>query len=148
MSIKNIWINTKDGSTNALRRYFVFHEIPLIQIKKKSLLKVNSITVDGAAHNEATGHNWTVKAHALAYNLACYYNTDKEAMPTIACFNFDAKQTIQNGFFSLELEPQDLVSLEIEVFKEDGGGLLKNHVIINLYINLTIQEIEEDKMST
>jgi hypothetical protein len=140
--IKNIWLNTVDSTTDATRRSFIFHGMPLIQIKKKSILKVNSLTLSGAGHSEATGHNWTVKLHNVAYNHASYYNSDKNATPTIICFNFDTKQSVQNGLFALEIEPQDMINFEIEVFNEAGTGLLKNNNIINLHINLIIEEIE------
>lgn len=140
--IKNIWLNTLDATTDSVRRSFIFHGMPLIQIKKKSILKVNSITLSGAGHTEATGHNWTVKLHNVAYNHASYYNSDKNATPTIICFNFDTKHTVQNGLFALELEPQDMINFEIEVFNEAGTGLVKTNNPINLHINIIIEEIE------
>jgi len=47
---KNIWLNTKDctianGGTDATRRIFKFQRLPLIQVRNKSYLKVNSITL-------------------------------------------------------------------------------------------------------
>lgn len=141
--IKNIWLNTGDAITTAgVRRNFIFHDIPLIQIKKKSILKVNSVTLSGAGHTEATGHNWTVKLHNVAYNHASYYNSDKNATPTILCFNFDTKNSVQNGLFALELEPQDLINLEIECFNEAGSGLIKTNNIINIHLNILIEEYD------
>ena len=139
--IKNIWLNTGDATTDATRKYFTFHGLPLIQIKKKSILKVNSVTLSGAGHQNASGHNWTVKLHNVAYNHASYYNSDKNATPTILCFNFDTKSTVQNGLFALELEPQDLINLEIECFNEEGTGLIKTNPI-NIHLNIIIEEYD------
>ena len=142
--IKNIWLNTGDASVDSasVRKYFTFHGLPLIQIKKKSILKVNSVTLSGAGHQNASGHNWTVKLHNVAYNHASYYNSDKNATPTILCFNFDTKHTVQNGLFALELEPQDLINLEIECFNEAGSGLIKSNNPINIHLNIIIEEYD------
>jgi hypothetical protein len=142
--IKNIWLNTGDANvdSSAVRKIFGFYQLPLIQIKKKSILKVNSVTLSGAGHSDATGHNWTIKLHNVMYNSASYYNSDKNANPTILCFNFDTKNTIQNGLFALELEPQDIINLELECFNEAGSGLIKNSNPFNIHLNILIEEIE------
>lgn len=143
---KNLWLNTVDctianGGTNALRRIFKFQNLPLIQIKEKSYLKVNSITVSGA-HNEMVGHNWIIKLHDVKYNQYNYYNSDRIQTPTIACFNYDSKNTVQNGLFSLEINPQDIVNLTLEIYNEEGVGLVKT-TDVNLYINVIFEEFEE-----
>jgi hypothetical protein len=145
---KNIWLNTIDctvanGETDDIRRVFKFQKLPLIQIRNKSYLKVNSITLSGAGHQNATGHNWTVKLHDVKYSQDSYYNSDNIGVPTIAMFNFDTKYTIQNGLYSLELEEQDIVNLRIEVYNEAGAGLVKSLAPIELNINLIIEEYED-----
>lgn len=142
--IKNIWLNTTDANVDnsAVRKIFGFYQLPLIQIKKKSILKVNSVTLSGAGHADATGHNWTIKLHNVMYNSASYYNSDKNANPTILCFNFDTKNSVQNGLFALELEPQDIINLELECFNEAGSGLIKNSNPFNIHLNILIEEIE------
>ena len=145
---KNLWLNTKDttianGGTDSTRKIFRFNELPLIQIKKKSYLKVNSLTLSGAGHQNATNHNWTVKLHGVNYNQSSYYNSDKSANPTIVQFNFDTKYTIQNGLYALELEPQDIINFELEVFNEAGEGLVKSSQPIDIYLNLLIEEFED-----
>jgi hypothetical protein len=145
---KYIWLNTNNstianGGTDEVRRFFRFNNLPLIQIKKKSVLRVNSLTLSGAGHQEATGHNWEVKICNINYNQASYYNSDNFAEPTIAQFNFDSKNTIQNGFFKLELEPQDIQNIIIEVYNEAGEGLFKNLKIIDIHLGLIIEEIED-----
>ena len=146
---KNIWLNTTDctianGGTNSTRRFFKFNDLPLIQIKKKSYLKVNSLTLSGAGHQNATNHNWTVKLHGVNYNSSSYYNSDKLADPTIICFNFDTKNSVQNGLYSLELEPQDIINLSLEVYNEANEGLVKATQEINMHLNLLIEEFEDE----
>lgn len=145
---KSIWLNTTDstianGGTDGERRFFKFNQLPLIQIKNKTYLKVNSITLSGAGHTQATGHNWVVKIHNLNYNQSSYYNSDRMAEPTIAMFNFDAKQTIQNGLFCLELEPQEIIGMTLEVYNEIGEGLVKTAQPINIHLNILLEEAEE-----
>lgn len=140
---KNLWLNTTDATTDGLRRVFTFNHLPLIQIRQKTYLKVNSITLSGAGHAEATGHNWTVKLHNVGYNANTYFNSDKNAEPTIVCFNFDTKHTIQNGLLSLELVPQDINNLAIEVFNEAGTGLIKSSQPVQLHINILLEEYDE-----
>ena len=145
---KNIWLNTIDctitnGGTDATRRVFKFQRMPLIQVKNKSYLKVNSITLSGAGHQNATGHNWTIKVLGLKFNQDSYYNSDNNANPTIAMFNFDTKYTIQNGLLALELEKQDIVNFSLEVFNEAGEGLVKTTQPIEAHINIIIEEFDD-----
>jgi len=145
---KSIWLNTTDttianGGTNAVRRFFTFNNMPLIQIKKKSYLKVNALTLSGAGHQNASNHNWTIKLHNINYNQSSYYNSDGLAEPTILQFNFDMKSTIQNSLYALELEPQDIVNMTIEVYNEAGEGLVKSAQPINIHLNLLIEEYED-----
>jgi hypothetical protein len=141
-NIKNIWLNTPNGNTDSLRRVFTFFDMPLVQVKRPSVLKINSVTLSGAGHQDAKNHNWVVKLHNVNYNQSCYYNSDKNAIPTIVCFNFDEKNSIQNGLYALEIEPQDIQHWEIEVFREDGIGLLKGSNPIDLHMNIILEEIE------
>lgn len=145
---KNIWLNTTDCTiantgTDASRRLFRFFTLPLIQIRKKSYLKVNSITLSSADHNLASGHNWTVKLRNVKYNGNDYFNSDKIAIPTIACFNYDTRHSVQNGLYTLQLEEQDINNLELEIYNEAGTGLIKSNTDINLHINLVIEEYED-----
>ena len=144
---KNIWLNTTNctitnNGTDAVRRFFRFNNLPLIQIKKRSFLRVSSISFSGTGHLDAGGHNWEVKLHNINFNQTSYYNSDNFAEPTIAQFNIDTKHLIQTGFFKLELEPQDIHTITLEVFNETGEGLLKSQPI-NIHLGLIIEEIED-----
>jgi hypothetical protein len=145
-NIKNIWLNTTDVSGTAIstdRRFFSFFDLPLIQIKKLSYLRVNSVTLSGNGSTQAIDHNWTIKLHNLSYNGGAYFNSDKIAEPTVICFNYDTKNSVQNGLFSLELVPQDINSITLEIFNELGEGAVQNALPFNIHLNILIEEIED-----
>ncbi len=146
-NIKNIWLNTIDVPITAVsqnRRFFTFYDLPLIQVKKKSYLRVNSVTLSGNGAVGATDHNWTIKLHNLCYNSGAYFNSDKIAEPTIICFNYDTKNSVQNGLFSLELVPQDLNTFTLEIYNEIGEGAVQGALPFDVYLNVLIEEIEDE----
>lgn len=148
-NIKNIWLNTVDctianGGTNATRRFFTFYDLPLIQIKKNSYLRVNSVTISGIGGPQAVDKNWTIKLHNVAFNNQQYYNSDKTAEPTIINFNYDTKNSVQNGLFSLEVLPQDINQIAIEIYDNTGLGATTAGGPFDVYLNLIIEEIEYD----
>ena len=77
------------------------------------------------------------------YNGNDYFNSDTIAIPTIACFNYDTRHSVQNGLYTLQLEEQDINNLELEIYNEAGTGLIKSNTDINLHINLVIEEYED-----
>ena len=147
---KSIWLNTIDAvTTDGVREQFIFNNLPLIQVRGISaILKVNTITVGGDGEADAAGHNWNVKLDNIKYNRANYFNSDKNQIPTIACFNYDTKNSVNNSDFSLQLENQDINQLILYVKSDKRGneeshGLYKNSKDIELHINLVIEEIHE-----
>ena len=147
-NIKNIWLNTIDctianGGTNAARRFFTFYDLPLIQIKKGSYLRVNSVTVSGVGSPFVVDKNWTIKLHNVSFNNTQYYNSDKTAEPTIINFNYDTKNSVQNGLFSLEILPQDINQIAIEIYDNTGSGCTTTGGPFDVYLNLIIEEIED-----
>lgn len=146
-NIKNIWLNTIDctianGGTNATRRFFTFYDLPLIQIKKNSYLRVNSVTLSGVGAPQAVDKNWTIKLHNVSFNNQAYYNSDKTAEPSIISFNYDSKNSVQNGIFSLEILPQDINQITIEVFDNTGAGCITSTGNFDIYLNLIIEEYD------
>jgi len=147
-NIKNIWLNTIDstianGGTNSARRFFTFYDLPLIQIKKNSYLRVNSVTLSGVGSPQAIDKNWTIKLHNVLFNNNQYYNSDKTAEPTIINFNYDTKNSVQNGLFSLEILPQDINQLSIEIYDNANNGATTTGGAFDVYLNLIIEEIED-----
>ena len=138
---KTIWLNTNTGSVVSTdRKYFTFNDLPLIQIRGKSILKINSITLSGAGVGDASNHNWDIKLHNVKYNTTSYFNSDNNSAPTIACMNYDTNNSIQNGTFALELVEQDIKQIVLQIESDDNHGLLKNMQPIEMHICLSIEE--------
>ena len=143
VSYKTIWLNTSDAIADADRKRFVFNDLSLIQIRNKSYLKVNSITLSGAGLSSATNHNWEVKLANVKINQPSYFNSDNNFIPTIAMLNYDSNNSVQNGHLTLELESQDVVQLALHIEDEDGVGAIKNSQAIDFHISLCIEQYME-----
>jgi len=144
---QNIWLNTKDGLVDSDRKFFTFNDLPLIQIRNHSVLKVNSITLGGDGVGSATGHNWTIKlGNTIKHNTTSYFNSDNDSMPTIAMINYDQNNSIQTGSFALELEQQDIKQVVLKITTHSGSsehGAVKNSQNIDFFICIVIEEYEE-----
>lgn len=140
---KTIWLNTEDAVVSAERKQFTFNELPLIQIRGKSILKINSITLSGAGLASANNQNWTIKLKNVKFNQPSYYNSDKDTTPTIATLNYDTNNAIQNGLLSLELSNQDINNLTLVITSSDGHGAIEGASNINFHIGLCIEEYND-----
>ncbi len=140
---QNIWLNTTDSLVDSERKIFTFNDMPLIQVRNHSVLKINSVTLSGTGVSSASAHNWTIKLNNVKYNTTSYFSSDNNSDPTIAMINYDTNNSIQTGSFALELEPSDIKQLVIKVKADDGHGLLKNSQNIDMHIGLTICEYDE-----
>lgn len=145
-NVKNIWLSSADCPASAItgtRRLFTFYDLPLIQIRKNSYLRVNSVTLSGVGSPQAIDQNWIMKLHNVGFNNQAYFNSDKTAEPTIINFNYDIKNSVQNGLFSLELLPQDINQLSIEIYSNVNAGASTSGGNFDFYINLIVEEIED-----
>lgn len=145
-AFKNVFLNTKDGVTDASRKLFTFNDLPIVQVKKKSVLRINSVTphnVTSAVAGTIEHHSYYIKLHGLAFNHSTYMSSDKGSEPIIAVFNYNARNTIQIGHYKLELEPQDIINIQMECFNELNEGLVKSAVNFDLCVSFTIEELEE-----
>ena len=140
---QNIWLNTTDALVNNNRTNFTFNDLPLIQIRKHSVLKINSVTLSGTGVASASAHNWTIKLNNVKYNTTSYFSSDNDSDPIIAMLNYDTNNSIQTGSLALELEVQDIKQLVIKVVSDDGHGLFKNSQNIDMHIGLTVCEYED-----
>ena len=140
---QTIWLNTEDAVADADRKYFTFNHLSLIQIRNRSLLKINSVTLSGAGVGSAPGHNWTIKLGNVKFNNTSYYNSDKDTLPTVAMINFDQNNSIQNGSFALELENQDINQIIVKITSDDGHGAIKNSQPVEFHICMVVEEFSE-----
>ena len=140
---KVIWLNTEDAVASTDRKEFIFNNLPLIQIRNKSYLKINSITLSGDGLSSAPNHNWEIKLLNVKINQPSYFNSDNNFVPTIANLNYDQNNSIQNGSMHLELETQDIIQLGLSIESDDGHGAVKNSQNINFHIGLVVCEYME-----
>ena len=146
---KTVHLSTLDATPDAERINFVFNNLQLIQIKRPSILRVNSISIGGEGHENISNHNITIKLDNVKYNRLHYFNSDNDSKPTIANFDYSQKNTIQNGTGILYIVPQDINTLSLKIFTDSKGtsdpshGLIKNSKLIQVFISLTIEEIDE-----
>jgi len=142
---KSIWLRTQDANLIQNGRIsFTFNQLPLIQVRGRAILKVNSVSVGGSIV-DADGHNWTIKLEDVKYNRQKYFNSDKGHVPTLCTFNFDSKNSIQNSGFALELTEQDINNITLKIYSDERPedavhGLIKNSKNIEMTINLIIEE--------
>ena len=140
---KVIWLNTEDAVASSDRKEFIFNNLPVIQIRNKSYLKINSITLSGDGVGSASNHNWEIKLLNVKINQPSYFNSDNNFVPTIANINYDQNNSIQNGAMHLELEYQDIMQMGLYIESDDGHGAVKNSQEINFHIGLCVEEYME-----
>lgn len=140
---KNIWLSSKNASLNTNRTKMTFDKLPLIQIRgQRCYMRVNSIAMDSQSAGNYTGHTWTLKVENVKFNNEYYFNSDKDAIPTIACFMIDSNQMVNNGMNSLMIEEQDINNISFSIISNDSHGLTKNSQEVNMYFNIIIEEYE------
>jgi len=142
---KTIWLSTKDATTSTDRKEFKFNHLPLIKIiGNQNILKINSITLDGAGVSSISDNNWTIKLKNIKYNQTLYFNSDKDTIPTIANLNYDTNNSVQNGNLSLEIEKQDINEIILQITTFTGStehGAIINSENIDFHFGICIEEI-------
>ena len=143
---KTIWLSTKDAVASTNRKEFKFNHLPLIKIiGNQNILKINSITLDGAGVSSISDNNWTIKLKNIKYNQTLYFNSDKDTIPTIANLNYDTNNSVQNGNLSLEIEKQDINEIILQITTHTGTseehGAIKNSQNIDFHFGICIEEL-------
>ena len=135
---KTIYLNSADATLDSNRTELVFNKLPLIQIKgNTNYLRVVNVTMHG--QGDPTGHTWTVKLRNIKHNGQFYFNSDNDAIPTIAVFNWDQKTAFQGGAY-LKIDQQDVNEFAIEVKSNDNHGLVKSSQNIDMTLTIQIEE--------
>ena len=135
---KTIYLNSADATLDTNRTELVFNKLPLIQVRgDRNYLRVVGVTIHG--QGDATGHSWFVKLRNVRHNGQFYFNTDNDAIPTIAVFNWDSKSAFQGGAY-LKIDQQDINEFAIEVKSNDNHGLVKSSQNIDMVLTIQIEE--------
>lgn len=142
---KTIWLSTKDAVASTDRKEFKFNHLPLIKIiGNQNILKINSITLDGAGVSSISDNNWTIKLKNIKYNQTLYFNSDKDTIPTIANLNYDTNNSVQNGNLNLQIEKQDINEIILQITTFTGStehGAIINSENIDFHFGICIEEI-------
>lgn len=139
LDYKKIILNTKDANfVNTAKTEYTFNTLRSINIKEVSFLKFDMIAGYVLAGN--IDKLFEIKVDGIDYNKACYYNSDKNGIPTIAHHSLNGKSSTHIGNIALELVPQDISSIKLIIKDENGGGLDVNEDFI---VSLVIEEIPE-----
>ena len=138
LDYKKIILNTDDANVvNTDKTEFIFNDLKNITIKKPSYLKFDSISANITTLK--IDNIYTVKVDGLNYNKSCYYNSDKNGIPTVVSQCFNGKSSTHLGNFSLELVEQDIPNIKLIIKDTNGIGLVESGE--RLSISLMIEDI-------
>lgn len=139
----NIFLNTVNAVRSSDNRTFTFNNLPLIQIKKKSYLYV-----DTSSTFNVSGSSIRVKITNLKYNKDTHYSLEPA--------NYNTTDGIYLGIFTTiagqpemfytdiltELPPQDINTIVLELISlVNITGIAPT---ANISISLVIEEIGDD----
>lgn len=146
--VKSIWLDTQNSVINADRTEFTFNNLPVIQVRGDIChLKVNSISGSSSSgSNDYINHTFVIKLANVKYNHNYYFNSDKNACPTIADVMIDANKGFNLNNSVLTLINQDINDFSLKIKKEDGTGLTKGNHTIDLFFNIIIEEYDYEKI--
>ena len=139
LDYKKIILNTKDANVvNTDKTEFIFNTLKPINVKEISFLKFDMIA--GYVLPANIDKLFEIKVDNVDYNKACYYNSDKNGLPTIAYHSLNGKSSTHIGNIALELVQQDISSIKLIIKDQNSQGLDVNE---DLIVSLVIEEIPE-----
>jgi mannosyltransferase OCH1-like enzyme len=139
LDYKKIILNTKDASfVNTAKTEYIFSNLKPINVKEISFLKFDMIA--GYVLPANIDKLFEIKVDNVDYNKACYYNSDKNGIPTIAHHSLNGKSSTHIGNIALELVPQDISSIKLIIKDQNSQGLDVNE---DLIVSLIIEQIPE-----
>ena len=141
-SYKTIWLNTENATASTDRKIFTFNNMPLIQIRGKSILKINSINLSGPGLANAKDQNWTLKLKNIKHTQNSYYNSDRDPDLTISNFNYNPS-SVQNGLLSIELVEQDINNFSLSISSSENHGAVQSGSNVNFHVGICIHEFYE-----
>jgi len=136
LEYNKIILRTEDAISNTEKTTFTYRGFNSISITKPSYLKIDAVSA-----NITTDSVWTFKLDNVKYNVANYYNSDKNATPTILtrCFNGKSSMVLDN--IALEIVPQDITEIILIITDEAGNGI----DTAKMNIEMSIEEINAEK---
>jgi hypothetical protein len=136
LEYNKIILNTDDGIADTGKTTFTYRGFNSISITKPSYLKIDAISA-----NITTDAVWTFKLDNVKYNVANYFNSDQNAIPTILTRSFNGKSSMMLDNVALEIVPQEITEFVLIITDENGNGI--NTAKMN--IEMCIEEINAEK---
>jgi len=141
VNYKTIYLDSTNCVINTERNTLTFNNLPVIKVEGDvNFLRLDSVTMTSANVTNYTGHIWTIKLGNIKYNNKFYYNSDRNAIPTIGNIMIDSTAMINNGLNNLVIDNQNINQIILYVNSSDGHGLIKNSQEIKMCISLIIEE--------
>jgi len=141
VNYKTIYLDSSNCVINTERNTLTFNNLPVIKVEGDvNFIRLDSVTMTSANVTNYTGHIWTIKLGNIKYNNKFYYNSDRNAVPTIGNIMIDSTAMINNGLNNLVIDNQNINQIVLYVNSSDGHGLIKNSQEIKMCISLIIEE--------
>jgi hypothetical protein len=141
VNYKTIYLDSENCVINAERNTLTFNNLPVIKVEGDiNFIRLDSVCMTSASASNYTDHIWTIKLGNIKYNNKFYYNSDKNAIPTLGNVMIDTKMMVNNGLNNLVIDKQNINQIIIYVNSSDNHGLLKNSQNIKMNISLIIEE--------
>lgn len=141
VNYKTIYLDSENCVINAERNTLTFNNLPVIKLEGDiNFIRLDSVCMTSASASNYTDHIWTIKLGNIKYNNKFYYNSDKNAIPTLGNVMIDTKMMVNNGLNNLVIDKQNINQIIIYVNSSDNHGLLKNSQNIKMNISLIIEE--------
>jgi hypothetical protein len=141
VNYKTIYLDSSNCVINTERNTLTFNNLPVIKVEGDvNFIRLDSVTMTSATASNYTGHIWTIKLGNIKYNNKFYYNSDRNAIPTIGNIMIDSTAMINNGLNNLVIDNQNINQIILYVNSSDGHGLIKNSQEIKMCISLIIEE--------
>lgn len=141
VNYKTIYLDSSNCVINTERNTLTFNNLPVIKVEGDvNFIRLDSVSMTSANVTNYTGHIWTIKLGNIKYNNKFYYNSDRNAVPTIGNIMIDSTAMINNGLNNLVIDNQNINQIVLYVNSSDGHGLIKNSQEIKMCISLIIEE--------
>jgi len=141
VNYKTIYLDSENCVINAERNTLTFNNLPVIKVEGDiNFIRLDSVCMTSASASNYTDHIWSIKLGNIKYNNKFYYNSDKNAIPTLGNVMIDTKMMVNNGLNNLVIDKQNINQIILYVNSSDNHGLQKNSQNIKMNISLIIEE--------